>query len=336
MLHLSFKNQQQMKRLITLLAIALVLVSCNNTSSNQRILPSSSGKINNLQVVVDNLLWEENVGEAIRNIFAAPVPALNQEEPLFSISQMPPQVFNGFATKNRIILKIEKGKPADTSIGEDVFAKPQTLIVVTGMTDQEIIDQMKTNSDKIIEAFKKEEIKERQRQINISLFDTKPIQEELGIDIKFPTAYRIATHEDNFFWIRKDINTGNMDFMIYEVPLSQIRKTDSTTVTDIIKMRDSIGKAHIQSSIEGAYMITEEAYAPYVFNTTIDGKPAIETKGIWDMKNAFMSGPFINYAIEDKANNRYVVVEGYVFAPSVEKRDYIFELEAILRSLQIK
>ncbi|HNU58342.1 MAG TPA: DUF4837 family protein, partial [Aquaticitalea sp.] len=58
--------------------------------------------------------------------------------------------------------------------------------------------------------------------------------------------------------------------------------------------------------------------------------------GIWDMKNAFMSGPFINYAIEDKANNRYLVLEGYVFAPSIEKRDYVFELEAILRSVKFK
>jgi hypothetical protein len=325
-----------MKRLFTLLAISLTLLSCNDKSSNQRIVPTSSGNINNLLVVVDNILWEENIGEAIREIFAAPVPALNQEEPLFTISQMPPQVFSGFATKNRIVLKIEKGKTADTSIGEDVFAKPQTLIVVSGKTNQEIIDQMKANADKIIAAFKKEEIKEKQRRINISLFDSKPIQEQLGIDIKFPTAYRIATQDNNFFWVRKDINTGNMDFLIYEVPMSQIRKSDSTTVGDIIRMRDSIGKAHIQSSVEGAYMITEEAYAPYVFDTTIDGKPTIETKGIWDMKNAFMSGPFINYAIEDKANNRYVVVEGYVFAPSVEKRDHIFELEAILRSVKIK
>ena len=325
-----------MKRLFTLIAISLFLFSCNDKSSNQRYVPASNGKINNLLVVVDNLLWEGPVGESIRDIFAAPVPALNQEEPLFNISQMPPQVFSGFAAKNRIVLKIEKGKAADTSIGEDVFAMPQTLIVISGNTNQEIIDQMKDNSQKIIDAFKKVEIKEKQRQIKKSLFDTKPIQDELGIDIKFPTAYRIATHDKNFFWIRKDINTGNMDFLIYEVPLSRIRKTDSTTVGDIIRMRDSIGKAHIQSSIEGAYMITEEAYAPYVFDTTIDNRPTIETKGIWDMKNAFMSGPFINYAIEDKANDRYLVVEGYVFAPSVEKRDHIFELEAILRSVKFK
>ena len=54
------------------------------------------------------------------------------------------------------------------------------------------------------------------------------------------------------------------------------------------------------------------------------------------MKNDWMSGPFLNYAIEDKINNRYVVLEGYAYAPSVNKRDYMFELEAILKSVKIK
>ena len=49
-----------------------------------------------------------------------------------------------------------------------------------------------------------------------------------------------------------------------------------------------------------------------------------------------MSGPFINYAIEDKVNNRYIIAEGYVFAPSIAKRDYVFELESIIKSIAIK
>ena len=326
-----------MKRSLTCLALFISLLSFNcNDNPDQRLVPASSGNINTLSVVVDNLLWDDAVGESIRDIFASPVQGLVNEEPLFSIRQMPTQVFSGFATKNRIVLKVEKGKPARTTISEDVLAKPQTIAIVSGNTNQEIIDQLEVNSDKIIKAFKAEEIKEKQRRINLSLHDTKAIQDQLGIDIKFPTAYRIATHDNNFFWIRKDISTGNMDFMIYEVPLSQINRADSTIVGDIVRMRDSIGKAHIQSSVEGAYMITEEAFAPFVFETTIDNKPTIESKGLWDMKNAFMSGPFINFAIEDKAKNRYVVVEGYVFAPSVEKRDHVFELEAILRSVKFK
>ena len=321
----------------TIYAIAFSLAlftSCNN-GKDKRIVSASNGNINTLMVVVDNLLWDDSVGETIRDVVAAPVPELSQEEPLFSLSQMPPMVFTGFATKSRTVLKIEKGGEADMVIKHDVYARPQTVVVISGKTDQEIIDQLETHGDEIIAAFKKEELKENQRRIRISLMDDAPLEEALGVKLNFQTAYRIAKQEKDFFWIRKDIPTGTMDILIYEVPLNTIRKGDST-VLDIIRMRDSIGEVHIPGPVEGSYMITEDAYTPYLDETEINGKPAYETKGLWDVKNAFMSGPFINYAIEDKANNRYVVIEGYVFAPSVEKRNNIFELEAIIKSIRIK
>ena len=57
---------------------------------------------------------------------------------------------------------------------------------------------------------------------------------------------------------------------------------------------------------------------------------------MWEIKGAYMGGPFVNYAIEDKINNRYLVAEGYVYAPSQDKRENIFELEAIIKSIKIK
>jgi len=324
-----------MKSSILTLIVALFLIGCNDDDSKkQRFVSESSGNINNILVVVDNILWDDNVGEAIRSVLAAPLEGLPQDEPIFSISQMPTQVFSGFTTKNRTVLKIEKGKPASTAIFKDVYAKPQTVIVVSGQTNAEIVEQLTTNAEKIVLAFKNTEIKEKQKRIALSLFDDKALNEDLGISLKFPSVYRIAKKEGHFFWIRKDIKTGTMDFLAYQVPLSAIRKGDSA-VTDIVRLRDSIGKKHVEGRLEGSYLATESAYAPYIFETIIDNKPTLETKGIWDLKNDFMSGPFINYAIEDKVNNRYVIIEGYVFAPSVEKRDYIFELESIIRSLKI-
>ncbi|RIA11137.1 uncharacterized protein DUF4837 [Flavobacteriaceae bacterium MAR_2010_72] len=324
-----------MKNSFLAFTLAVLLVACGGDSKNKRIVPNSSGNINNVSVVVDNLLWEDTVGEAIRSVLAAPLEGLPQDEPIFDLSQMPTQVFSGFTTKNRTILKIEKGKPADTKILTDVYAKPQVLALITGETNAEIEEQLMANAEKIIDAFKKAEIKEQQRRIALSLFDDEPLQENLGINLKFSSVYRIAKKEDHFFWIRKDTKTGTMDLLVYQVPLDAIRKGDSAVV-DVVKLRDSIGKNHIPGRIEGAHMTTENAYSPYIFQTIIDNKPTLETKGIWDVKNDFMSGPFINYAIEDQVNDRYVVIEGYVFAPSVQKRDYIFELESIIRSVKIK
>ncbi|TXE19171.1 DUF4837 family protein [Psychroserpens burtonensis] len=323
-----------MKNILGILLIATLLFGCDDKNA-QRIVPQSSGNINSVVVVSDNLLWENSVGEAIRDILAASVEGLSKDEPQFSMSQMPTEVFSGFAKNNRTVLKIEKGKEAATQIARDAYARPQTLVVISGQTNAEIIEQIKTNSVKIINAFKKTELKERQRRTSKSLFNDSQIREKLGVSLQFPTAYRIAKTEDDFFWIRRDIETGNVDLLVYEIPLSSIRKGDSAVV-DIVRVRDSVGKIHIEGALENSYMATEPAFTPFISNVIIDNKPTFETRGLWDLKNAFMSGPFINYAIEDKVNNRYIIVEGYVFAPSISKRDYVFELESIIKSIAIK
>lgn len=317
------------------LFISLLFTSCQDSESkNAIILANSSGNINNISVIIDNSMWEGSIGEALRKSLAAPVDGLPQEEPMFSLNQMPPEAFSGFVRKNRLFVKVENGESGRFKIFTDPFAHPQTGVVITGKDSNEIINQININSEEIVEALRNTEIKEKQRRINKSLKDDKKLKRTLGVSLKFPTAYRYALENDDFFWIRKDIPKGNMEILVYSVPLNQIDR-DTSVVANIIKMRDSIGEAHIPGPLEGSHMITEEAYAPYLFNSKVDGKFAYETKGTWEVKNAFMAGPFINYAVRDSVNNRYIILEGFTFAPATAKRDNMFELEAILKSAKI-
>ena len=319
---------------ILLILVVVMFYNCDS-GKGQRLILSSSGKINHVSVVIDNILWEENVGNTIRDVIGVPVIGLPQEEPTFSMKQMPPVVFSDFARKNRTVLKIEKGKEADTKFYKDVYAKPQSVVVISGQTNAEIIEQVEANADRIIQTFKEIEIKEKQRRIRQSLNKNNTIEETLGLRINFPSAYRVAKDEDGFFWLRKDLRTGSMNLMLFSIPMGSIAEGEEA-VNDVIKLRDSIGKQHIPGPVEGSYMITEEAFTPFMTETIIDNKPALETKSTFEVKNAFMAGPFINYIIKDEVNNRLVVAEGFTFAPSVEKRDYMFELESIIRSISIK
>ena len=316
----------------------VMLLSCGDKKDGDKkiYLPGSNGNLNNISVVVDNQLWEGNVGENIRNIFAAPLNGLPTPEPIFSMRQIPPQVFDGFARRSRIVLKIEKGNvETTTKIVNEAFAKPQTVAVVGGKTDKDIIAQLKENRDKIIDAFNKEEVKEKQRRIKLSLLADEAMENKLGFTINIPSAYRISKATDDFFWLRKNLsNSKTMEIMFYEVPIESFSRGDSTIV-DIVKMRDHITKTKIPGE-DNIYMAVEDAYAPALFNKIIDNKPAYEVRGLWEMKGYTMAGPFITYAIEDKINNRYLIADGYVYAPSLEKRDYIFELEAIIKSITIK
>ena len=320
-----------MKLLYLTLFSLFFVYSCNETGKKDNsFLPKSLGNINTLQVVTSNELWNNSVGEEIRNYFAAPTAGLPQDEPLFSMNQMPPETYTGFARKYRLVLHVTLGTEDKVVIAKDKFSKPQTGAFITSKTEEGLIALIKANQTKIIDAFHASEITERQRRTLVSLMRLDSLKEKMGVSLKIPSAYHIAKATDDFYWIRKELKSGSTNIIIYEVPLEMIHK-DSTTVGDIVRMRDSIGGKHLPIEDEGRF-ITEAAYAPYLFSAEINGKPAYETKGTWVVKDEFQAGPFVNYAVRDEANNRYLILEGFTYAPSVSKRDLQFELESILKS----
>ena len=171
-----------------------------------------------------------------------------------------------------------------------------------------------------------------------SLNKEKALEENLGISLNVPSIYKVGREEANFVWLDRQIQTGAMNIIAYSVPWNTF-DTDSTFVQDIIKMRDSIGKLFIPGEdIPGKenYMITEKAFSPYVFPAEVSGRKAAEVRGIWEMSGYPMAGPFITYIINDEPNNRKLVLEGFTFAPATEKRDYMFELEAIMKTLKFQ
>ncbi|MEW4922366.1 DUF4837 family protein [Algibacter sp. 2305UL17-15] len=328
-----------MKKILGVLLITLLVVSCKDgNSKNDRILFDSQGRVNHISVVVDNEAWNGILGEAIRDVLATPIYGLPQDEPTFNINQIPPQVFTDFITRTRTVLKIELGKPAGIHFKDDVYATPQKVIVISGKHKNEIIALLKENGPKIIETFKNIELSYKQSQMRKSLYNAQVIKKNLGLTIEFPSVYRIgktnAKDEDKFYWIKQDIRTGYTNILLYELPHSAINR-DSSLVEQIIKIRDSIGKKYIEGPLEGSYMITENMYTPFHTEIILDNKPTLETKGMWKVHGAVMAGPYINYAIEDKINKRWIIAEGFTFAPSVEKRDYMFELEAIIKTIKI-
>ena len=116
-----------MKKLAVLTFVALSFLSCKETSKKetQAILSESNGKINNVSIIIDDNLWNGEIGDSIRKKFAAPVDGLPQEEPLFTLNQYPTKVFEGFVRKSRNIIVVKKGKEAAFVSNTNKFAKPQ-------------------------------------------------------------------------------------------------------------------------------------------------------------------------------------------------------------------
>lgn len=307
-----------------------VLISCEKTAKKPS-LEGSVGNTNHIKIVMDKELWQGHVGDTLRSILTIPVDGLPREEPLFTLDQITPDKFTGFVSKSRIFISTKLGEPSHFSVEEDVTARQQTGVMISGQNEDEIIETIKANKDSIINVFKKRELEATQTRIRKSLEKTDSLKATFGITMRFQTAYDYIKRDKNFFWMIKNIKrSGNMNITVYEVPLSVIDK-DTFSVARIVRMRDSVSGKNI--SLNEGRFVTESSFAPQLFETEIDGHFAWEMKGTWEVRDGrLMVGPFLNYAIRDEKNNRYVVVEGFIFSPSLDQRDNMFELEAILRS----
>lgn len=319
---------------IILLILVFSIVACKQqTSTNEKFLPESTGPVNSLIVVTENVHWQGKVGDRIREIFAQQAQGLSPIQPIFSITQIPPKIFEGAVRNSRSILLVAQDTLSLGHVKTNVYSNPQKVAVVKGRDEEELLKNLNSVAQTAIDSFKSTELSEAQRRFKRSLNSENALEEEFGIALNIPSAYKVGKHEDNFVWFDRQIPKGTMNIIAYSMPEDSFRN-DSTFVADIVRMRDSIGKKYVPGPYEDTFMMTEKAFAPYVFPAEIGGKKGAQVKGIWEINGYPMAGPFLTYIINDKANNRKLVIEGFAFAPSTVKRDYMFELEAILKTLK--
>lgn len=312
-----------MKKTAITLFFLIIALSCSD--NQQKLLPSSSGNINNISVVTNDELWEGAVGEVIRENFGRPIYGLPQIEPIFSLSHIPSKVFSGFATKSRTILKIDISENEGVFNFKNSYASPQRIIQITANSPDKIIEIINENLNSIYSTMYFNEIQEKQRRISKNLNKTEAIKNNTGVSLKFPSAYRVAKADTNFVWIRRDIETGSVNLFIH-------RQTNLTEQS-IIEKRDSISKIYIPGPVENTYMSTDLIYTPNTREINVGGKQVYETRGLWEIEGQFMAGPFLNFQIK-LGDDDFIMLDGFVYSPGSTKREYIFELEAIMRSLK--
>ena len=314
-----------MKRITIIFFFLIITLSCSD--NQQKLLPASSGNINNVSVVSSDELWDGAVGDIIRENFGRPIYGLPQIEPVFSLSHIPSKVFSGFATKSRTILKVDISEKEGVFNFKNTYASPQRIIQITANSVDKIIEIINENLNSIYSTMYLNEIREKQRRISKNLNQTKAIKNSTGLTLRFPSAYRVAKVDSNFVWIRRDIETGSVNLFIS-------RYNDKSN-SSIVKIRDSISKHHIPGPVENTFMSTDPIYTPSSQQISIRGKQILETRGLWEIKGQFMAGPFLNYQFESNTKqDEYIMLDGFVYSPGSSKREYVFELEAIMRSLK--
>ena len=327
-----------MKKICVLFTIGLFLSSC--VGNDKFILRTSIGKINKVMVVAKASDWNGNIGKEIRNSFGELMVGLPQPESLLKVSQVAPNGFGNMMKVVRNILVIGVSDEEKYFVRKNVYAQPQTIIYVYAKDKEGVIKMFKKHKKEIIKTVIESDISMTQNLFKKNKLDDTQFKtlQNLGISLTIHNKFKTVDDTGDFLWLRHHLTsgiakTGSNNILVYSVPLE-----DETQVSDsIVAVRNRIGKKYIPGSDpETMHMITEEAYTPFTFDAVIDGKKAYETRGKWEVKNDFMAGPFLNYTILDREKNRLLIFEGFTYAPSVSKRAFLFELEAIAKSMKIQ
>ena len=320
-----------MKKAAGIFLLAAITACTNNSNKKMAFVPSSSGNLNNVTVVMPQKQWQGNLGDKVRETLEETYEGLPLDEAQFSIVYMNPKAFTGFARQNRNIIWFKKDSLEGFRMSQNQFARPQIIAKVIGLDSESQAFYFKENSRLIKQSINENERLEKLRRIKKSPTNEKTLSERFGISLTYPSAYKTVKDTTNFVWIQKEVRKGHLNIIAYSLPENVLEGSFSTRILDI---RDSIGKKYIPGRLKGTYLITERAFKPYFYKAKIDGKKSYLTKGTWEVANDFMAGPFVNYMVRDSIKKRWMVIEGFTFAPSASKRDYMFELNTIINTLE--
>lgn len=322
-----------MKNIIVFLLFVLFSInSCNSKADKSKaFIPDSSGNLNHISVIMPTSDWKGQLGKSVRDNLSKAYEGLPFDEPQFSLDYLNPKVFSGFARQSRNIIWFQKDSIPRFQLANDQFSRPQIVGLVTGEDSEVQQFFFEENLALFTQTISENERKEKLRRINKSPTKDKNLKRRFGYNLVYPSVYKVVKDTSNFIWIQKQIQKGHLNIIAYEI-------FDSISVnnfnTKILNIRDSIGKLYIPGRISGSYMITERAYQPYFYKVELDGKKGYLTKGTWEVANDFMAGPFVNYMIKDSLTKNWMVIEGFTFAPSMNKRDYMFELNTIITTIK--
>lgn len=330
-----------MKRIIRNLALAcaaiLALASCHQEKTRKALLPNITGTAGEVIVVIGQNEWEGSVGTVLRDSLSREFPQLPQREPLFTLVNVPQAAFTSMFQVHRNIIVVNISKDV-TEPGvlyrNDVWAAPQTVIRVNAPDSETAVQLIKDNSSTIIGML---EEAERARMIrNAKRYEERgiaPIVTEMaGGSPHFPSGYKLKKKTDDFIWVSYDPEYVSQGILIYKYPV--VEGEDMMSPESLLEANSRMLMENVPGMFENTYMVMSSYAQPTVKYMKYHGLQFAEIRGLWEVHNDYMGGPFVTHVFYSPDGKYMIGLEGFVYAPKFDKRQYLRQVEAIIYSFE--
>ncbi len=326
-----------MKNILFVIAI-LIVVACDNggKTNNRRTYSNktTSSAPYELLVVANKEWLKTPPGMTLTDVVTSEIPGLPQVEPSFRMTAINPASFNNTFKVYANIITAEVNKKYTTpelKIVRDIYARPQIIMTIYAPDNASFVKLINDNKENILAVFTDAELA-REREYLKRVHSGKVLaqaKKQFGCTIYAPKDISAIKTGKDFFWASSDGRDNKLNVCIYSYPYTS---TETFTLEYFLQKRDSFMMENIRGAHENQYMSTDHR-AVMSRNMEFDGRFVQEVRGLWQMENDMMGGPFVSYAQVDTVNNRVIVTEGFVYAPEKNKREFIREMEAAVQTL---
>ena len=333
---------KQLFRFLFAVSALFAMVGCDSVDTLSSSKKTSQGSPYELLVVCNGREWESELGAELRATLEKPVEVLNQVEPTFDVVRITHRDFKHLLPSYRNIIKIIcSSEVAQTSMiaKYDEVATPQIVVTFQGPSVEAMTDYLKANGAKLCQVL---EAAERDRSVDIAKQKgaddvEKKIYDKFGVNIPLPSGYVFRAESEDFIWVSNEYPLASQGLLIYTHPFSG---PNSVTTEALVKARNNFAK-RVPGPSDGSYMTTVSripnlegngyvSFKPERKTLTIDGRDWVELHGFWDVEGDFMGGPFVSYTTYDANTGKMITIDGYVYSPKEDKRNFLRSLEHIV------
>ena len=282
-------------------------------------------------LVVANKDWlKTEAGQKLVEIVEAPISGLPQREGNFRVTYVNPEAFKGVFQfyANILVVKVDmKHEESRMTLEKDLYARPQMVEGLYAPTDWAFVRLLEAHKKDILRHFNENEFARERKFLekNYNGAVMAQVKKQFGVSINVPQDVDDMKIGENFLWASASKKDFQQNVCIYTLPWS-----NNLSFEDV---RDSVMKVNIPGDREDQWMETDRRT---VMIDDITRTDLLVVRGLWDMRNDAMGGPFVSYCYVDTIRNRFLIVEGFVFAPDKKKRPIIRQLEAALQTVKFE
>ncbi len=324
---------------------------------------SAQGSLSQVLVVMDSTQWDSPTADAIRETFGKEIMTLPRPEEKYDLRFMDLRTNRDLEYaknhKNTIFAapideesnvgafiravmsedikqRIAEGRNFAFPL-EDRWYKNQWTLFLSA-ADHETLSQKIRDSERSLVGHLDEVERERWKSEVFRRGEQKHLSDSLmqnhGFSIRVQHDYRIGVDTTDFVSMRRYLHDNDRWIWFnYKEDVDSFDWVDSEWINN---RRDSLNRKYIRGSREESYVTTEYRSPRRVetTETTVNGRPALETRGTWTMTNDLMGGPFLHYTIYDEQQQRIYMMEFAQFAPRYSKRRFMNQFEAMAHTFE--